>query len=402
MHKILLINLPIDNFSYNFLIPEGPLYCAAALEQAGYEIDFWDININYHSPENYNELIDALENKDTDYLAIAMGGLITAYNFVAWFTPHLRRKYPDTALIVGGGIASECSDLLLYKQFADITVLGEGESTICDIADNLRDGRDTVGIPGTALLKNGKLKQYPPRPLIQNLDDNYPAYHCIDPELYLNRARTATGRAIFTLNTSRGCPFNCNFCYHIFGRSYRHIGNDEIIRRLKQLKSQFSPESFVFIDEMFLASKKRFTDFCNQYVHSGIDTPWWFKTRVDMVLGSEGKALLQLAATSGCEYIGFGFESGSQEILDRMNKRTAVWQMSEAIDNVVNSGIPRSYGGIIVGYPGETPRTVNETITFMNNHPFPDYSVYYATPYPGTEMYPLSKAFARHLISQLI
>ncbi len=377
--KILLINLPAVEGSYNYAFPTGLACIASALIADEHDVHIWDVNI---CGQTRSAVIDYINNID-EYDIVGIGGLITTYRYLSWFAPLLRKKLRSAKIIIGGGVASEASDLILKNGFADYTVIGEGDVTVRQLVSAILNHESPDGVKGIAYLDGEAVVRTDVRPLVTDLDSiEAPAYQRFDIEAYLRLSRGYRGKSIATLITSRGCPFNCNFCYHIFGRGYRSQSVDRIISDLEYLNANYGPDMFSFSDELFVAKKERVFEFCEKYRKTGISKPWICKSRVDTV----DAEMFKVMKGAGCEAIGYGFESGSQLILDRMNKHTTVDQMARAVMVTRKAGM---YCGasFMIGYPGETLDTIDETVKFCRKHALSIDGLYYTTPYPGTQLY---------------
>jgi anaerobic magnesium-protoporphyrin IX monomethyl ester cyclase len=182
--------------------------------------------------------------------------------------------------------------------------------------------------------------------------------------------------------SSRGCPFSCNYCYHLFGRSkYRLRSPRNIAEEIEYLVDQYGVDFIGFVDDNMMASEKRILEFCDAMEKKKFHVAWGCHGRVT----SANPAVLDRMADVGCVWIGYGIESGSQKILNAMNKRARVEQAKEAIQNTRKVGIyPNTT--FIFGCPGETHETIQETIAFKKELGIQCGS-FFATPYPETPLY---------------
>jgi len=378
--EILLVNLPAIENTYNFALPFGPASIADVLENIGCQVDVWDLNIEGLTRSETEAKIAQSE----EYRIIGVSGLITTYNYLRWFIPLLRKKLPQAQIIIGGGISSEASDLLLEKNLADFVVIGEGENTIRELIIAIFEKKPVSNIKGIGYLEYNQLYFTSARDLIKDIDNIcFPSFRHFDLQKYmLGGAKYRNSRRTLTVITSRGCPYNCNFCYHIFGRKYRRMSNARIIEELLRMKKKYSPDLFSFSDELFVANKEKIIKFCEEYTNKNIAIPWWCKSRVDTVYQS----MFRHMKNAGCEAVGFGFESGSQKILDNMNKKTTIEQMARAIKTTRGKGM-KCGGSFMIGYPGETKKTIKDTVKFCKRYSLKLDGLYYATPYPGTQLY---------------
>jgi radical SAM superfamily enzyme YgiQ (UPF0313 family) len=190
--------------------------------------------------------------------------------------------------------------------------------------------------------------------------------------------------------TSRGCPFSCKYCYHIFGNGARVRSIDKVIEEIKKCKKKFKFESLLILDETFTIDRKRVMEFCNKIIKENMNLPWSCYARVNLV----DIEMLKIMKKAGCYRIGYGIESGSQKILDRMNKRVTIEQAKKAITETRRTGLECGVT-FMFGYPGENHETIKETRDFCKKLRCKP-SFFYTAPYPGTVLY---QEFRNRIIS---
>lgn len=204
-------------------------------------------------------------------------------------------------------------------------------------------------------------------------------------KLYLKTARPpATEKDNYMcMITSRGCPYNCNFCYHT--NKYRLRGVEDIIYEIKSLKELFNISFIQFYDDLFMINKERVLSLCNAFIREQLNIKYRILGRVDVV----DKDQIQALKESGCAAIGYGIESGDQKILDRMNKKIAINQIIHAVNITRKAGICVTTP-VMFGQPEENLRTLTRTknllLSIMDGHE-PDRSIRPLTPYPGTPIF---------------
>lgn len=379
--KILLINPPLRENDVPVNFPIGLGIIASIILDNNYEVEVFDVNALRLTKE---QVITHLKEYTPDVVGI--GGLITTYKYLKWIIPEIRKIFPETKIIIGGGVVTENPEVLLKATPADYAVVGEAENTIIELLDGIKQQSELSNINGIAIKgDDGKVVITPKRSLMKNLDEApLPAYHLFPLDIYLenqSHSRILGKQLEMNIITSRGCPFNCNYCYHIFSKGVRYRSIENVIEEIKLLIKKYNVYSFVIIDETFTINSKRVTEFCNALQREKIKISWSCYARVSLV----NEKLLKLMKKTGCYRIGFGIESGSQKILDSMNKRETVEQAEEAIKKVRRSGIICG-ATFMFGYPGETKETIAETVAFCKKHLIPT-SFFFTTPYPGTQLY---------------
>ncbi|KKN76438.1 hypothetical protein LCGC14_0369470, partial [marine sediment metagenome] len=192
----------------------------------------------------------------------------------------------------------------------------------------------------------------------------------------------------YNIVTARSCPFNCTFCQHSGGAPYRARSIENVIEEIKLAYEKYNFNILIILDELFVANKKRMKDFCNALIEAkrvyGWDFDWMFQTHPNAGLDKES---LALAKKAGCYFFAYGMESGSQRILDSMNKKSTVGQAIEAIKLAEEAEV--GFGGnFIFGDPAETEETISETLAIYFEHCRTS-SVFlgFIKPYPGSRVF---------------
>jgi len=274
----------------------------------------------------------------------------------------------------------------------DVIVHQEGEITFPAILWAIKNHRPLSAVEGIWYRDKGQVRRTTHRPLISNLDAvvPFPAWDLLPMDVYLKNPVVGIGRDIDFIS-SRGCPYPCTFCFHAFGRRYRAHSVDYIMAAVRHLKKTYDIDFISFQDDEFMADRRRFLHFCEALRKSRLEIKWSCTGRVNLVT----RELLRTAKEAGCASVSYGIESGSQRMLDQMKKRVTVEQAKRAIrlNREVGIRCPTSF---IVGMPGETPDTIQETIDFCKDVNIPLRGVMFATPYPGTPIF--EEAVARGII----
>jgi radical SAM superfamily enzyme YgiQ (UPF0313 family) len=395
--EILLINPPIREWAKPNCVPLGLGYIAATLRNAGHSIDVLDINGYRYSKEQVRAILD---KKDPDL--IMTGGIITVYNYLKWLTGELKTRFPLIPLVVGGSVSTSIPDIAMNTLPVDIACIGEGEITAVEIANSLATGSDLSEIQGIHYRKNKRIIKNRMRPPIRNMDTiPFPAYDLFpmdiyvnNPVGYINRDKWGSGERIDSdvpkstnINVSRGCPYRCKFCYHDYlGPGYRHRSPGNILKEMDFLNEQYGVTYFLWADDESVVNKKFIHEFCELKNQSGCDYLYAITGRVNLV---DEKMLTELKE-SGCTMVGYGIESGSQKILDAMNKSVTVAQAKKAV-KLTQKIFGDADCSFLIGYPGETDETIKETRDFCKELNLAPEVIFFATPYPGTELYEYAK-----------
>jgi anaerobic magnesium-protoporphyrin IX monomethyl ester cyclase len=267
--------------------------------------------------------------------------------------------------------------ILIEEKAVDIIVRGEGEETILELAKQSPGLQKVSEIKGITFRKDNQIIQAPNRPLIQNLDAlPRPAYKYIPIEKY-----KITGRNLLPIMTSRGCPFQCSFCVasQMFGAMFRGRSPKNVLDELEWLRDEYGAEGIAFQDDTFTFDRKRAFEICDGIIDRKINLPWGCGTRADAV----SKELLAKMSKAHCNETMFGVESGCQRMRDTLKKRVTTEQCENAIKWAKDEGMFVTVS-VILGYPGETKDTLQESLDFVRRMEPDDVWLCHATPYPGT------------------
>lgn len=359
--KVLLIQPPHADREPG-VFPLGIGYIANSLMDAGCKVEVLDIHAHKFTEMKIKEKL-----RGTHYDLVGINAFSTQYKAVKWLIKELKNIDKNKKIIVGGPLATHNPTLLLENTEADICVVGEGEITIKSIIENIDDLKEVKGI---YFKIDGEIRKTAPQQYIRNLDEiGFVPYEIFPVDIYFKYLGLygGTAKKVINLISSRGCPYNCNFCSRTFeGARFRSI--DNIITELKLLKERYSIDGVLFNDELVISSKKRVYELCDKI--KALNIEWGCQGRANMV----DLDLLKAMKAAGCVYVGYGVESGSQKILDNMNKRVTVEQNEKAIINTLKAGL-LPVVQMIFGYPGEDEKTIQETVDFFKK-------LYYSPPTP--------------------
>lgn len=378
--KILLLNMPIRVGAAPNIVPTGVGILARMLEDAGHLCDVLDLNI--HRPEVTAEQVAGfLRDNRESYDLVGLSGMITTLRWQKIVARLVRDRWDDCCLVSGGGLASDFgADLFAWVPELDVVVRGEGEEPLLKVVgdiDTFKSSRVVLG------------------PEIVDDLDRVPgvAWEKFDMEVYLGHAVWGLGasnsswtpfamKRSINLISSRGCPYNCNFCdRHTTGdRNYRLCSAGRLLRDVGEVMEIFQVDFIGFVDDNFISDKKRLREFLPLIERTGIR--WGCHGRLNEI----DEALAKDLRAAGCVYIGFGGESADSYVLQRMNKKNDPSQMSRAIKACQEAGITPNCTWIM-GYPGETRESLRRTARFIVDHGLSQKSMFVATAYPGTHFF---------------
>lgn len=373
------------------LVPLGPAYIASALLNQGHDIQVIDADAFEYTREDLKALF-----RKMDYDVVAMGGIATAYNFVKRTAEDIKQIRPNTVVITGGKMVTPAPELIMQNSMVDIGIIGEAEITMVELLKAMECNEPLKNVKGIIFKDARGLVKTENRELIKDLDTlPFPArdYFYME-EVY---SRVPFSKNIFdasrtaNISTGRGCPYACTFCSYDRVTRLRSVNN--IMAELEDLKKRYNIGSFTVDDELFLIDRKRAVEFCNQLIRSGMGLKWKTSGRVNLV----DKEILRLLRRAGCVKIAYGIESGSPRMLKRMKKQITPKQVDDAICWTIEAGLQPG-GTWIIGLPGEDKDSIEETKSLYKriskyrtfSNPF-----FFATPYPGTELYDEMKKLKR-------
>ncbi|MFQ5786343.1 MAG: B12-binding domain-containing radical SAM protein [Thermodesulfobacteriota bacterium] len=377
--NILLIhpNLSVNDTTDNPRFPLGLGYIAAVLQGAGHRITVVDLNAKAESECDLEEIIKAGQ-----FGMVGLRAMITQFQQVKQLASFIRSVSP-TKIILGGGLASSVPEMVLKETEVDIAVVGEGEKTVVEVADRMENMQSMVGVKGIVFRNNGNIMKALPQNYIDDISSiPFPAWNLFSMESYFNNKTFGIPKRMISIISSRGCPYNCRFCFHgNFGYKYRFRSAENLFEEIKILKESYDIEGVYFEDDTFFLNKKRILSFCEMLQRHKPNIVWSCSGRVNLI---EKDILLRMKA-AGCTSISYGIESGSQEMLNRIAKGITVDQARKAIKMTWDCGmIP--HGFMMIGYPGETLASVQQSIEFCK-----DVGIIaeftFATPIPGTKLY---------------
>ena len=357
--------------------PRALGHIAKILLDSGHTVKVLDIYAHQYKDE---EVIRKL--KETDYDVAGISAMSTQYNYAKWLAFQLKSLDKNKKIIVGGALATFSPRVVLENTDIDMCVIGEGENTAVELFNNL-ENPDTV--KGVSFKRDGQIITTPPREYIKDLDTiGFPAYDLFPMDIYFKNSLLLGFNGVVKLKTAniicgRGCPFNCNFCSRVF-KGLRLRSVDNIIGEIKYLKEKYQIEGIFFNDDTIIVNKQRMHELCDKILP--LNLKWNCQGRVNNV----DMDLLLHMKTSGCMAVGYGIESGSQKILNNMNKRVTVKRAEEAIRDTVKAGLYPIIQ-LMFGYPGETKETIQETIDFFKRVDNPGDELTPVTPLPGTQLW---------------
>ena len=307
----------------------------------------------------------------------------------------IKQTNPSIPIAWGGVHPTFIAEITLANEFIDYVVRYEGEATLLELTQALRDGRtDLENILGLCFKRDGQSVLNAARPQLDMQKLPQSAWHLIDVPRYVDGLSAAESDRPIDVATARGCPFRCAFCYEIdwSGRMYRSRSSDQVIEELRMLADQFGTNHIIIHDDLAIVnkqSKERMLRILSGMNEDGYSTRFTFTYRVDQLCRDVPFA--EEMVKHGWYEMRAGVESGSQRILDLMQKDLTIEDILESARITRALGIHVQYS-FLLGYPGETEDDRRQTVDLcfrlmeLNSEsrvlPFNIY-----TPYPGSPQY---------------
>lgn len=362
--------------------PLGILYISAYLENHGFDNSIHDSTFS-----TFEKLQAQLISDKPDLIGIYTNlmtklNVLRICNFVK-----SQAELAHTKIVLGGPEVRNHVDNFL-KHGADIIALGEGEETMLEIAQYLASKQNIEslhavkgiaykGVSGQTVLTEN-------RALLRNIDElSFPNRKKINLQLYFDAWKNKHGQSALSISTMRGCPYTCKWCSRaVYGQSYRRRSAKLVVDEMENIQQNYAVDTLWFVDDVFTVSHKWMKEFRDEAVKRAIRMPFECITRADR-LNDETLALLK---ESGCFRVWIGAESGSQKIIDAMDRRVSVEQVREMIQLAKKHNI-QSGTFIMLGYPGETEADIEETIHHLKVSDPDLYTITVAYPIKGTPLY---------------
>jgi len=398
--KICFINLSLRPGAKRRQLPVGLAYILTATKKAGFAFDLVDMDIDDLSMEDL-EVILRRDPADV----YALGCIVTGFRLVRQISALAKKINPKSVVVAGNSVATSIPEILLRHTDVDVAVMGEGDITFVELLKALQNGENLHQVPGIVFEDDGKITDNPGRPIVPTIDVfGFPDWSLFELEKY-NRFATINvnwfsgGEVLsYPLNAARGCPFHCNFCYHVFrGQKYRRYSDGAIIDEIKRLHYQYGADFISFWDELTFPTIEAVKSMVGQLHKLDFKVAWEATTRGDL-FKKEHVGLIRDMAAIGCESISFSLENASPEILAAMNKKMKVTHFIEQAQVLWAGGVT-PLTSIIIGYPQETRETIAHTLKVCEIcNLFP--STGFLLPLPGTPIYTWAKE-SGHIVDEI-
>ncbi|MHB9035035.1 MAG: B12-binding domain-containing radical SAM protein [Armatimonadota bacterium] len=394
--KIALINICLRPYIAKAHFPLGFAYVAGALLQAGFDLDIIDTDAVRMTDDQLRDRLG-----QTSYDMIAFGTLVSGYAAAKKTAEIARQTNPQAVIVAGNSVASSVTEHLLTHTEVDIAVKGEGEKTIVNLAARIERGADRsrwAEVKGLAFMDGSRMVDTGyETPL--NIDEvPFPPWEAFDIETYIRKFMLEVREPYpmppeqirpLNMNSARGCPFRCTFCYHVFQYcNYRPRKTESVVAEMVALQDRYGVNYVSFHDELTFVNKQHAEAFADAVLASGRKFCWRGDIRCNEFTRKDVDILLKLKE-SGCVQIGGSLESSDPAILKSMKKQVSVSEFAEQKKALDEAGI-HTGTSVVLGYPQETLETIRATFDVCY-----DLGIYpstgYLLPQPGTPMFEVAK-----------
>lgn len=369
--------------------PLGTLYAASYLRSLGFDVSLHDTMLRH----NENEISDPLRMYKPDVVVVFDDSFnyltkmcLTRMRQAAFAMTRLAHESGYPVIVFSSDATDHAEEYIRHG--ADFVICGEAEQTLGELISHLcrpTQISSKKDIPGIAFVENGKLIRTVKRKVLENLDIlPFPAWDLVDLDLYRREWKKRHGYFSLNLVTTRGCPFHCNWCAKpIYGQVYHSRSPENVVQELKSLKQSVRPDHIWFADDIFGLKPGWIQRFDERVNEEDAIIPFKCLSRADLLLQEQNVRHLKHA---GCQTVWIGAESGSQKILDAMEKGTSVQQIHEATSQLRAAGIRVGFF-LQFGYPGETREDIEKTISMMKECSPNEIGISVSYPLPGTKFY---------------
>ncbi|MCD6064281.1 MAG: radical protein [Flavipsychrobacter sp.] len=371
-------------------VPLGILYISAYLEKMGYENDVFDSTF-----QSFPALTVRILNDVPGVIGIYTN-LMTKINVlkIIQFVRSTSSLQHIKIVLGGPEVRNHANDFLLYG--ADIIVFGEGEQTMLEVVKCIEHKGDLSEVNGIAFKdSNATIIRTGERSLNKEIDElPAPNRKKVDLNKYLSTWKDKHGYSTINLSSMRGCPYTCKWCSRaVYGQSYRRRKASLVVDEIIELQSKYKFDGIWFVDDVFTVSHKWLEEFAGQITERGVNVRYECISRADRL----NDHVIALLKASGCFRVWIGAESGSQRIIDAMDRRVDVEETRLMINKVKAAGMEAGTF-IMLGYPGETEEDIVSTMQHLKSSLPDQFTITITYPIKGTPLYAeVEKDFLTHL-----
>jgi radical SAM superfamily enzyme YgiQ (UPF0313 family) len=367
--------------------PLGTLYAASLMRQEGYDVTLHDVMF----AKGAEDIIPAIENYNPDILVLYDDGFnyltkmcLTNMREAAFKMSKMAKERGCTVIISSSDSTDHYEKYI--EEGADFILLGEAEITLLELINALQENKKDISIiPGIAFQQNDCVIKTARRNVLKDLDSlPLPAWDLVDIQPYRQSWLDHAGYFSMNMGTTRGCPFKCNWCAKpIYGNRYNSRSPHNVVQELKMLREKFQFDHIWMCDDIFGLKPGWVNEFADLVEKENLHFKFKIQARADLLLQEN---YIRDLARAGCDNIWMGAESGSQKILDAMDKGTTIEQIHASTKLIRKYGMKPSFF-IQFGYIGETKEDIKKTIRMINELLPYEIGISVSYPLPGTGFY---------------
>lgn len=376
--KVLLVQPAATDRGFIHL---GLGFIAATLEGRGHAVGVIDLGVEGESKKEIGRLV-----REAAPDAVGITALTPTYPGALFVAGIVKELYPDCPVIFGGTHPSVLTEDVLREPAVDFVIRGEGETSMAELLDAIGSGTDISGVRGVSYRHEGTVRHNPPREMIEELDTLPPIpWHLFDLGRYTG---VLHGKKAVGISAARGCPYNCVFCYRgpAAGKTVRMWSPGRVVEEIRRVKDMYGISAFHFWNDVFTYEHRWVEAFCDLLAKEDLRIEWDCQTRADLVT----KELLEKMKSAGCTAIMLGVESGSDAVLEKMEKGLTREKIRNGFRHLHEVGFETT-ATFTLGLPWDTRETIQETIDFAKEIN-PDFAMFYAAvPFPGSPLWEMSR-----------
>ncbi len=386
--KVTFLNLPSEvpvirrymcsSFAESFFFPPHDLTSLAGVARcvSGMDVSFMDA---VAEGKDFEETAKCIEKESPDVLVSIIS--FELYDKDVLVVKRLKARFPNLRIILFGHYPTNFPKETLECSNADIVIFGEPDDIFSKLINQLVLKQPVDRVGGIAYRTgNGQVQIGNHEPRVPSPDLlPIPAYDLLNNDLY---AEPFMPRPFGLIQTARGCPYQCNYCVHSFGTKLTMLSPENVLEHIMILKKIHGIRSLRFIDDTFTVMPSRVIRICKLMIEKGLDLKWTCLARADML----DEEMLLWMKRAGCVRVNIGMESGSQKILDILNKGMKADYALSQLRNVKKAGI-EMMGFFLTGVPGETTEDIAASVRFAHEARFNYVVVDTLKVYPGTPLY---------------
>lgn len=385
---------PLDQKQWQFKQPYPPLMtlqAASIAREKGLEVSLFDSNLR----KDPRQIVSVLEKEKPNYLILVDDG----FNYLTKMCLSVMReaafciiqeaKKSGCIVIVNSSDSTDHTTEYL-QQGADYVIRGEVDETLSELLTSLESGNSIASIEGISYQKEETTIATSSRAVLRDLNKlPLPAWDLVDIDSYRSIWKKYHGYFSLNIATTRGCPFKCNWCAKpIYGNRYHSRSPEHVVNEIEYLLKNFKPDHFWMCDDIFGLKPGWIEEFNKIIKQRNLKFKYKIQSRVDLLLEEN---TIQSLAESGAETVWVGAESGSQKILDAMDKGTTINQIVQATNLLKQHGIKVGHF-LQFGYVGETKEDIDATLNMVLNLIPDEIGISVSYPLPGTKFYENVKA----------